>query len=149
YVDRAALGPHIWRVARVYDPEGILSTIPAVATTIAGVLAGVWLRSGRPPRVVATGLTLSGIVAVGVGAVWGLWFPVNKSLLTSSYAVLLVGLSPLRLAACYWAIEIAGHRRWAAPFRVFGVNAPALFFLSPLAAPLLILIRVGPERSSL
>jgi len=149
YVDRAVLGPHIWRAARVYDPEGILSTVPAVVTTIAGVLVGAWLRAGRPPRVVVRGLVLAGIVAAVLGELWGLWFPVNKSLWTSSYAVLMAGLSALGLAACYWAIEIAGHRRWAAPFRVFGVNALALFFLSTLAARVLLLIRVGPERSSL
>ena len=149
YLDRELLGPHIWRVARVYDPEGILSTVPAVATTLAGVLVGTWLRSGRPARVAATGLTLAGFVALGLGELWGQWFPINKALWTSSYAVLMAGLSMLGLAACYWAIEIAGYRRWAAPFRVFGVNALALFFLSTLAARLMTLIRVGPARASL
>jgi predicted acyltransferase len=149
YLDRGVLGPHLWRVARVYDPEGMLSTVPALATTLAGVLVGSWLRTARAPRAIATGLTLAGVVAVGVGEVWGLWFPVNKSLWTSSYAVLTGGLATLGLAACYWAIEIAGWRRWAIPFRVFGVNALALFFLSTLAARILVLIRVGPQASPL
>src|SRR5881296_3533167 len=105
WLDRAVLGPHIWRAARVYDPEGILSTV--------------------------------------LGAAWGVWFPVNKALWTSSYVVLTAGLALLVLAACYWAIEIRGWRRWAAPFVVLGVNALALFFLSTLVAHVLTLIRVG------
>jgi predicted acyltransferase len=132
----------------VYDPEGILSTLPAVATTLAGVLVGAWLRTGLEPRTIASGLTLAGMGGVGLGVLWGLWFPVNKSLWTSSYAVLTAGLATLGLAVCYWAIEVAGCRRWVFPFRVFGVNALALFFLSTLVARALILIRVGPERSS-
>ena len=149
YLDRALLGPHVWRAARVYDPEGVLSTAPALATTLAGVLAGTWLRSGWTPRVVATGLTLAGIVSVTLGELWGQWFPVNKALWTSSYAVLMAGLATLGLAACYWAIEVLGYRRWAVPFRVFGVNALALFFLSTLAARALVLIRIGPHGGSL
>jgi predicted acyltransferase len=149
YLDRALLGPHVWRAARVYDPEGVLSTAPALATTLAGVLVGIWLRRGWTPRVVAGGLTLAGIGGLALGELWGRWFPVNKALWTSSYAVLMAGLATLGLAACYWAIEVRGYRRWAVPFRVFGVNALALFFLSTLAARALVLIRIGPHDSSL
>src|SRR5439155_25208788 len=95
YLDRALLGPHVWRAARVYEPEGVLSTAPALATTLAGVLAGTWLRSGWTPRVVATGLTLAGIVSVPLGELWGQLFPVIKALWTSSYAVLMGGFAIL------------------------------------------------------
>ena len=143
WLDRAVLGPHIWRAARVYDPEGILSTVPAVATTLLGVLTGRWAQSARPPRVITGGLALAGALGAVLGAAWGVWFPVNKALWTSSYVVLTAGLALLVLAACYWAIEIRGWRRWAAPFVVLGVNALALFFLSTLVAHVLTLIRVG------
>ena len=143
WLDRAVLGPHIWRAARVYDPEGILSTVPAVATTLLGVLTGRWAQSARPPRVITGGLALAGALGAVLGAAWGVWFPVNKALWTSSYVVLTAGLALLVLAACYWAIEIRGWRRWAAPFVVLGVNALALFFLSTLVAHALTLIRVG------
>jgi predicted acyltransferase len=143
WVDRAVLGPHIWRAARVYDPEGILSTAPAVATVLLGVLTACWLRTGRPRRALAGGLVLAGAVGVALGAAWGVWFPVNKALWTSSYVVLTAGLALLVLAACYWAIEIRECRWWATPFVVLGVNALALFFLSTLAARVLTLIRVG------
>jgi len=143
WLDRGLLGPHIWRVARVYDPEGILSTVPAVATTLLGMLTGWWVQTARPPRTIAAGLALAGAIGTTLGAVWGVWFPVNKALWTSSYAVLTAGLALLVFAACYAAIEIRGWRRWATPFVVLGVNALALFFLSTLVAHVLTLIHVG------
>lgn len=143
WLDRAVLGPHLWKAARVYDPEGMLSTVPAIATALLGVLTGQWLQSGRAPRQILAGLTVGGAVATVLGAIWGLVFPVNKSLWTSSYVVLTGGLALLLLAACYWAIEIRGWRRWAVPFVVFGVNALALYFLSTLMARALTLIHVG------
>ena len=89
------------------------------------------------------------MAATALGALWGLWFPINKALWTSSYALFTGGLAALALAACYWLIEARGVRRWAEPFAWFGVNALALFFLSTLAAKLLLLIRVGPEATRL
>ncbi len=144
YLDRELLGSHLWRVSRVYDPEGILSTAPALATTLLGVLTGHWLRSGHPPRAIAGGLALGGFAAVVIGQIWSLWFPVNKALWTSSYAVLTAGLALLGLAVCYWLIEIQGARGWAWPFVVFGVNALALYFLSSLAAQLLAVSGLQP-----
>jgi predicted acyltransferase len=144
YVDRLVLGPHIWQVAKVYDPEGVLSTLPAVATTLLGVLAGHWLRGGRPGRRVASGLLVGGLAATAAGWLWGLSFPINKSLWTSSYALFMSGLAALALAACYWSIEVHGRRGWARPLVVLGVTALPLFFLSSFVARLLVLIRVGP-----
>jgi len=148
YVDRLILGPrHIWQASRVYDPEGILSTLPATATTLLGVLAGHWLRAGQsgglPGARVAGGLAAAGVAATVLGWLWGLTFPVNKSLWTSSYALLMAGLAALALAACHWAIEVRGRRGWAAPFAVLGVHALTLFFLSSLMAKLLVIVRVG------
>jgi len=114
-----------------------------VATTLLGVLTGRWVQSARRPRVIAGGLALAGVFGVVLGAVWSVWFPLNKSLWTSSYAVLTAGLALLVFAACYWAIEIRGWRRWATPFAVLGVNALALYFLSTLVARLLTLIHLG------
>jgi predicted acyltransferase len=149
WVDRTLLGTHLWRATRVYDPEGLLSTVPAVATVLLGVLTGQWVQSSRPPRAIASGLLVAGVAGVALGAVWGLGFPVNKTLWTSSYAVLTAGLALLVLAACYWAVEIRGWRRWARPFVVLGVNALALFFLSTLAAVVLTLIHVGSDGRTL
>lgn len=152
YLDRTLLGAHGWRGGRGHDPEGILSTAPALATALFGVLAGHYVRSGRPPGAIARGLALAGIAGVGLGQFWSLWFPVNKALWTSSYALLTAGLALLTLAACHWLTEVQDSRRWAVPFVVLGVNALALYFLSSLVARLLDVIRVeagGPSLHTL
>ena len=143
WLDRALLGPHVLRLTRVYDPEGILSTLPAVATTLLGVLTGRWLKSDRAPAVITAGMVLAGVVGGVLGVVWDTVFPVNKALWTSSYVLLTAGLALLVFAACYAAIEHRGWRRWATPFVVLGVNALLLFFLSTLVARVLTLIEVG------
>jgi predicted acyltransferase len=142
YVDRAVLGPHIWRAAKVYDPEGILSTLPAIATTLAGVLIGQWLRSPRPLVTKAIGMAGAGVVAALLGLAWSRWFPINKALWTSSYVAFTAGAALLILAACFWAVEIRRWTRWGTPFVVFGTNAIAAFVFSTFAARLLILVRV-------
>jgi predicted acyltransferase len=162
WIDRALLEGHLWRVSRVYDPEGILSTVPAIATTLAGVLAGQWLRAGRAGGAVVRGLVASGVVAVSVGLLWGRWFPINKPLWTSSYVVFTAGAALLMLAACYWVLEMRKARWWAGPFEALGVNALAIFFASSLVAKLLVYYRLharlfeagfapwaGPENASL
>jgi predicted acyltransferase len=138
WLDRLLLGPHIWRGGKVYDPEGVLSTLPAIATTLAGVLAGHWLVAVESPARKLGGLALAGAAALVAGLAWGAWFPINKSLWTSSYALFTSGAAALGLAACAWAVEVAGYRRWAMVFAVLGTNALALFFLSTLVALLLI-----------
>jgi predicted acyltransferase len=144
YVDRLVLGTrHIWSVSKLYDPEGILSTLPATATTLAGVLVGHWLRAGRPAARLVGGLAAAGAGAAALGWLWGLVFPVNKSLWTSSYALMMAGLAALALAGCYWIIEVRGRRGWARPFALLGVHALVLFFLSSLTAKLLVVFRAG------
>jgi len=144
YVDRLVLGGrHILQATRVYDPEGILSTLPATATTLLGVLAGHWLRVGRAPARIAGWLGAGGLAAAALGWLWGLSFPVNKPLWTSSYALLMAGLAAVALAACHWVIEVRGRRGWAVPLAVLGVHALTLFFLSSLTAKLLFIVRVG------
>jgi predicted acyltransferase len=135
-------------VSRVYDPEGLLSTIPALGTTLAGVLAGHWLRAAGDPRRAVAGLAAAGAAATAAGLVWGVWFPINKPLWTSSYALFTAGLALVALAACHWVIEVRGRRGWTPPFVAFGVNALALFFLSTLVARLLAVVKVaaGGER---
>jgi predicted acyltransferase len=137
YVDRIVLGSHIWKQGKVYDPEGLLSTIPAIATTLCGILTGHWLRARRSQLEKVGGLFFSGVSAVVVGWLWGLWFPVNKSLWTSSYVVLTAGMALLLLGFCYWLIEIKNYKRWSWPFMVFGVNAITLFVGSGLMAKLM------------
>jgi predicted acyltransferase len=137
YIDRIAFGPHIWKQGKVYDPEGILSTLPAIATTLFGILTGHYLRSRRAAPEKVGGLFFAGVSMVAAGWLWALWFPINKSLWTSSYAVFTAGMALLLLGFCYWLIEIKNYRRWAWPFVVFGVNAITLFVGSGLMAKLM------------
>jgi predicted acyltransferase len=132
---------HIWRQAKVYDPEGILSTIPAIATTLTGVLTGHWLRTKKSAVEKAGGLFFAGVCGVMIGYVWNGWFPINKALWTSSYVVFTAGLALCLLAFCYWLIDIKGYKRWAQPFVIFGVNALALYFFSGIFERLIEAIR--------
>jgi len=142
WLDRTVLGPHIWRIGKVYDPEGILSTVPAIVTTLLGVFTGLFIRGARPVGRTTQGLLLFGVAGLVAGLIWGLWFPINKSLWTSSYVVFTAGAALIALAACYWLIEIRQSRWWTAPFAILGINALAVFFLSTLLAILLVRVRV-------
>ncbi len=148
YIDRALLEGHIWKQAKVYDPEGILSTIPAISTTLAGILTGHWLRSRRTPLEKAGGMFFAGACCVAVGWAWNFWFPINKPLWTSSYVVFTAGMALQLLALCYWLIDIKNHQRWATPFRIFGVNALALFVLSGLLSRLMSLWKIPQADGS-
>ena len=145
FVDRVILGPHIWKQGKVYDPEGLLSTIPAVATTLFGILTGHWLRSERKPIEKVVGMFVAGAVCVVLGWIWNPFFPINKSLWTSSYVLFTAGLALEVLALCYWVIDIHGFRRWAWPFEVFGVNALALFVGTGLMVKAMGLIKLPRE----
>ena len=142
-VDHAVFGAHTWKPG--WDPEGLLSTLPAIATTLLGVLAGERLRGG-PAASRIRELLVAGALATAVGLGWGRIFPVNKSLWTSSYAVLMSGLACVSLAACVWIVDVHGWKRWAAPLVWLGRNAIAAFTLSTLGAIALIAVKVaGPE----
>ena len=143
YIDRVVLGKHVWSQARVYDPEGILSTIPAIATTLMGVLTGHWLRTEKTRYEKTAGMFVAGAACVALGWAWNSFFPINKALWTSSYVLFTGGLALQFLAFCYWLIDIKGYRRWAKPFEVFGLNAIALYVVAGLMASLLGEIKLG------
>jgi predicted acyltransferase len=147
YLDRLILGEnHIWKQAKVYDPEGILSTIPAIVTTISGILTGIWLKSKRDDLEKVGGIFFGGVILVALGWAWNLFFPMNKPLWTSSYVLYTSGLALSFLGFCYWLIDIKGYKKWSKPFVIFGVNALALFVFSGLLAKILGLIKVAGEE---
>jgi predicted acyltransferase len=142
FIDRALIGQsHMWG-RRPWDPEGLLSTVPAVASTLMGVLAGLWLRAPVSEGQRTAALAAAGIAAMAIGLVWDLVFPINKNLWTSSYAWFTGGAGALGLAACYWIVDVRGWRFWTRPFVVLGVNAIALFMLAGLSAKILLLVKV-------
>jgi predicted acyltransferase len=151
-VDRILLVPHVWSVTKTWDPEGVLSTLPAVATTILGLLFGEWVRSGRKPFTVSLGLLLGGLALTVAGAWWGeaappwLLFPVNKSIWTSSFVLLTGGLAAALFGLTHFVVDVAGWKRWAAPFVVYGKNAIAVFVGAGLLAKTLLAVK-WPDAS--
>ena len=144
WIDRALMNGHLWR--SLWDPEGLLSTVPAIATTLFGVVAGIGLGANVAPERKARQLALTGIGAAIGGLLWGLVFPINKGLWTSSYAVFTSGTACAVLALCYWAIDIKGMRGWTKPFVILGSNAITLFAASALLVKTLALFKVpGPD----
>ena len=129
WLDRKLLMGHLYE--RTRDPEGVLSTIPAVASCIAGLLTGKWLRTARAPQAKAWGMVAVGVCAIIVGRTWHLWFPINKKLWTSSFVLFTTGLALVFLALFYWLADIKQYRKgWTKPILVFGKNAIAAYCFS-------------------
>ncbi|MFN8344676.1 MAG: heparan-alpha-glucosaminide N-acetyltransferase domain-containing protein [Spirosomataceae bacterium] len=150
WVDRGLLTTaHLWKSAKVWDPEGIFSTIPAIGTGLLGVLTGQWLRSEKPVAEKMTWLFLSGNALVVGGLIWDIVFPINKSLWTSSFVLYAGGWAMVGLAACYWLIDVQGYRRFTTPFVAFGVNAITVFFLSGIIPRTLALIKVETPEGTI
>jgi len=144
YVDRAVFGtPHLWSVSKTWDPEGLLSTIPAVATTLLGIVTGLWLRADASPERKTAGLLAAAAAGIAIGYAWNPYFPINKNLWTSSYVFFTAGAASLLLALCYWAIDVRGWRGWTKPFVILGTNAITLFAASALLVKTLLSITVG------
>jgi len=142
WIDGRLLAGHMWQATKTWDPEGILSTVPAVATTLLGTLAGDWLRGAGEARDKAAGRVSAGTAAAALGALWGLVMPINKSLWTSSYAVFTAGLASICLGALFWMIDVRGRKRWAWPAVVLGTNAIAAYLLAGITVRALYLVKV-------
>lgn len=142
WIDQAVFGDHVWVYSEVYDPEGLLSTLPALATTLFGVFAGLLLTSGFPPVERVARLFVYGGLLVCAGFVWGWFFPINKPIWTSSYAVFTAGLAMCGLALCSWFFDIRDNPRVATFFTIYGVNAIALYVGSGVLARTLAFVKV-------
>jgi predicted acyltransferase len=148
HIDRAVFGPHLWAESRTWDPEGLLSTVPAIGTTLLGIVAGLWLGSATTPRRKAAGLLAAGIAGIIVGEMWNTVFPINKNLWTSSFVFFMAGAACLVLALCYWIIDVKGWRGWTTPFVVLGTNAITLYVASGLLVDTLSIIPVTDTDGS-
>jgi len=146
HVDRQLMPGHLWKPT--WDPEGVLSTFPAIATTLLGALVGKWLTSARRPEEKAKGLFIFGGIGLALGQIWHIWFPINKNLWTSSYVVFTAGFACVLLGMCYWVMDVKGVRRWATPFVVFGMNAIAAFALSGFVAKMMGIWKVPLETGT-
>jgi predicted acyltransferase len=143
YIDSLVLTGHMWARTETWDPEGIVSTLPAVSTVLFGVLAGHWLRSGASGGKKAAGMIGAGIVLALLGEVLNFWIPINKSIWTSSFAIFMAGLALVSLAVFYWVIDVKGCQLCAKFFVIFGTNAIAAYFVSEVIDRALVFIKLG------
>ena len=139
---------HLYR-GGPYDPEGLLSTLPAIATTLLGVFAGMILMTDRSPAEKTARFMLWGFTLAAAGYVWSWGFPINKPIWTSSYALLTGGLAMQCFGLCYWLIDAKGYQSLTRPFVVYGVNALIVFFVSGLLARTLNIIRIETADGTL
>jgi predicted acyltransferase len=146
FVDRLVLRGHL--AFGAWDPEGILSTVPAVATALCGVFAGDWLIQPGARRHRTLLLWASGAAATMLALVWHRVFPINKNLWTSSFALLSAGMAAQVLSLCYWILDERQWKAWSLPFVAFGRNALAAYFLSIALDTVLDRWSIGPPGAA-
>ena len=127
WLDRAIFGKHLWRSSVTWDPEGLLSTVPAIGTVMLGVFTGRWISSDRPIHERLVGLFAAGALATMAGLMWNWSFPINKNLWTSSYVLFTGGVAAITLATCTWLVDVADWKWWTKPFTWFGRNPLVAF----------------------
>ena len=131
WVDSLLLSGHMWTYYDgQWDPEGIVSTIPAIATTLFGVLTGQWLRSFLPEREKIAGMVCAGLVLLIAGYILDRWLPINKSIWTSTFSIFMAGMALVYLAFFHWLIDVADFSRWAKPLIISGLNPITVYVLS-------------------
>ena len=145
YLDRHIFPGRLYEGTR--DPEGLLSTLPAIGTVLAGMLTGSWLRSARSLQQKAVGILTAGVMGLLLGGAWNYWFPINKKLWTSSYVLFAAGWTLVLLAFCFWAIEIKKYQRGLWFWLVFGTNAITAYVFSELLQSTLYAVRVQGQSS--
>ena len=131
------LGNHLWVGGVTWDPEGVLSTVPAVGSAMLGVMAGRWIGEPRPLAERLNGLFAAGSLGMMVGLMWNWSFPINKGIWTSSYVVFTAGMAGVALATIMWIVDVHGWRRWTKFFVIYGMNPIVAFVGSGVLARLL------------
>ena len=132
-----------------FEPEGVLSSLPAIVTTTMGYFAGTVI-SGSGKKDVPKKLLLWGALCAVIGWVWGLWFPINKELWTSSYVLYTGGLASITLAVLVYVIDIKGHKKWTGFFVVFGMNPLFIFaFAGLMMRALFIFVKIPTADGNL
>jgi predicted acyltransferase len=140
WVDSVLLKGHMWEVTNTWDPEGILSTIPAIATGIIGLLIGQLLNSSLLKIEKAKKMATIGIALITLGQLWNIIFPINKALWTSSFVLYTTGLATVVLSILYYCIDIANYKKGTKLFLIWGVNPMIVFFLSEIIPQAFVMI---------
>jgi predicted acyltransferase len=141
----SVIGTHVWKVAKTWDPEGIFSTLPAIASCLFGVMTGQLLRSKQLPAAKTAWMFVAGNLLIFAGLIMDAWLPINKNLWTSSYAVFMAGMAGNCFAVCYWLIDVQGWRTWAKPFAIYGMNAITVFVLAGILGRISLEVKLGGQ----
>ncbi|MDL2716314.1 MAG: hypothetical protein PT977_01045 [Acidobacteriota bacterium] len=141
-VDLAVLQGHLWKNAQGWDPEGIVSTLTAIATMLTGTLTGFLLRGPATVKEKIARLLVWGAVATGCGLLWGRFLPINKNLWTASYVVFTSGAALLAIGLCVFVVDVLNWKRPFAFFSTFGTNPLLVFVLSGLLAKTMGLVKL-------
>ena len=137
YIDSLLLSGHMWSSTKTWDPEGIVSTLPAIATVMFGIFAGHILRARQSLAEKTVWLFAAGVAGVLLGLAADPWLPINKNIWTSSYSLFTAGLAFQAFALSYWLLDGKQWRRWASPFVILGLNAIAVYVFAGVVARLL------------
>ena len=147
WIDRIVMPGRLWQ--GTWDPEGLLSTFPAIVTSLLGIMTGEWLQAERDGSATSRGMVAAGVALTVVGVLWGLMFPINKNLWTSSYVVFTAGTALLLLGSMHWLIDVRRFRGpWHTWMVVYGMNAIAVFVASGMLTKTLVRIRIGGESGT-
>ena len=152
YIDSLLLSGHMWVYTKTWDPEGILSTIPAISTCLSGILLGHWLNTKKDHATKVAWMFVVGNFALLISMFWDMSFPINKNIWTSSYVMYTSGMALIFFAICYWLIDVQNSKFWTKPFVVYGMNAIAVYFLSGIVSKLLVIIKIPvsvPETATI
>ena len=148
YVDRLILGRHNYAHTKTWDPEGLVSTLPAIATALFGILAGSLLRARRALAERTTWMFLAGNLLIAAGLICDIWLPINKKIWTSSFALFMAGLDFVMLAIAVWWVDGLGHRQAVKPLVILGMNAIAVYMTSEILDGMLHTIQLSSGVSA-
>jgi predicted acyltransferase len=132
YIDRIVLGAHNYRSTKTWDPEGIVSTLPAIATALFGVLCGHLLRLKRSLGNRVAAMLAIGVLLIMAGEICNIWLPINKKLWTTSFSIFMAGCDFILLGAFLWIVDGLGHRKLVKPLVIMGLNPIAIYMVSEL-----------------
>ena len=146
WLDNLLLNGHLWSYSKTWDPEGILSTLPTIATGISGMFIGQILNLQIPKIEIVKKIGIVGIALIFIGLIWSIIFPINKSLWTSSYVLYSAGIATVCLTLLYYIIDIVNYKKWTVFFLIWGVNPMIVFFFSGIIPRVLSSIKIqNPE----
>jgi predicted acyltransferase len=146
WVDSLFLSGHMYSATKTWDPEGIVSTLPSIATVMFGIFVGHVLRLRKSEGERASWMFVLGSVLLFLGAFLNNWMPINKSIWTVPFSLFMAGMATLTFATYYWIIDVQGYRKCFRPFAIYGMNAIAVYVLAGVVVKSLIRIKfAGPD----